>query len=143
MKKRRVAYPVFVKQAASDFLVYVPDLELYTEGSDLADAIVMARDAIGLKLLDFKDDKAGYPEASDPAAALQKAKEDADEEFDYSDGLLTYVDVDMEAYRNKLRNRAVKKNCTIPFWLNEEAERQGINFSKVLQEALIQNLNIG
>ena len=141
MKKRRVAYPVFVKQAASDYLVYVPDLELYTEGSDLADAIVMARDAIGLKLLEFKD--ADYPEASDPKEAMKKAKEDADDEFDYSDGLLTYVDVDMEAYRNKLRNRAVKKNCTIPYWLNEEAERQGINFSKVLQEALIQNLNIG
>lgn len=143
MKKRRVVYPVFIKQAESDYLVYIPDLELYTEGSDLADAIDMARDAIGLKLLDFKDAEKGYPKASDSAAVLRKAKEDADDSFDYSDGLLTYVDVDMEAYRNKLRNRAVKKNCTIPFWLNEEAERQGINFSKVLQEALIQNLNIG
>lgn len=143
MAKRRVVYPVFIKQAASDYLVYIPDLELYTEGSDLAEAIVMARDAIGLKLLELKEDEAGYPKTSSPSEALQKAKEDADDEFDYSDGLLTYVDVDIESYRNKLRNRAVKKNCTIPFWLNEEAERQGINFSKVLQEALIQNLNIG
>ena len=143
MKKRRVVYPVFIKQAASDYLVYVPDLELYTEGGDMADAIAMARDAIGLKLLEYTDEKEEYPVASDQENALRKAKEDADDLFDYSDGILTFVDVDVEAYRNKMRNRAVKKNCTIPFWLNEEAEKQGINFSKVLQEALIQNLNIG
>ena len=143
MKKRRVVYPVFIKQAASDYLVYVPDLELYTEGGDMADAISMARDAIGLKLLEYTDEKEEYPVASDQENALRKAKEDADDLFDYSDGILTFVDVDVEAYRNKMRNRAVKKNCTIPFWLNEEAEKQGINFSKVLQEALIQNLNIG
>lgn len=143
MKKRRVVYPVFIKQAASDYLVYVPDLELYTEGGDMADAISMARDAIGLKLLEYTDEKEEYPVASDQEKAFKKAKEDADDLFDYSDGILTFVDVDVEAYRNKMRNRAVKKNCTIPFWLNEEAEKQGINFSKVLQEALIQNLNIG
>ena len=143
MKKRRAVYPVFIKQAASDYLVYVPDLEIYTEGGDMADAISMARDAIGLKLLDYLDEKEGYPAASDQENALRKAKADADDLFDYSDGILTFVDVDVEAYRNKMRNRAVKKNCTIPFWLNEEAEKQGINFSKVLQDALIQNLNIG
>ena len=143
MGKKKEAYPVFIKQASRDFLVYVPDLGLYTEGTSLPDAIVMARDAIGLKLLDALDDNIDYPKASTPEEALAKAREDADELFDYSDGLLTYVDVDCEAYRNKLRNRAVKKNCTIPFWLNEEAETQGINFSKVLQEALIQKLNLG
>ena len=143
MKGKREAYPVFIKQAACDFLVYIPDLELYTEGNSLPDAIVMARDAIGLKLLDASDDNIDYPKASTPEEALAKAKEDADELFDYSDGLLTYVDVDCEAYRKRLRNRAVKKNCTIPYWLNEEAEEQGINFSKVLQEALIQKLNLG
>ncbi len=143
MKKRMVAYPVFMKQAESECLVYIPDLEIYTEGVDLVDAIAMARDAIGLKLLDCIDQKTTFPEASDPEEATRKAKADADELFDYSDGLLTFVDVDVQAYRNRLRNRAVKKNCTIPYWLNEEAERQGINFSKALQDALIQNLNIG
>lgn len=135
----KVAYPVFIKQDEKDYLVYIPDLEIYTEGKDLPDAIAMARDAIGLQLVDTLD----YPEASTPEEALEKAKEDADETFDYSDGLLTFVDVDCESYRKKLRNRAVKKNCTIPFWLNEEAEAQGVNFSKALQEALMQKLNLG
>ena len=143
MEETRVAYPVFIKQTGRDFLVFVPDLELYTEGSSLPNAIAMARDAIGLKLVDVSDNQLDYPEASTPAEALVKAKEDADETFDYSDGLLTFVDVDCEAYRRKLRNKAVKKNCTIPFWLNEEAESRGINFSKALQEALMQKLNLG
>lgn len=140
---KRVAYPVLIKQDGDDFLVYVPDLDLYTEGYDFTDAISMARDTIGLRMMDFVNDE-DYPKSSTPEEAVKKAKANADDEDgNYSDGILTYVDVDCEAYRNKLRNRAVKKNCTIPFWLNEEAERQGVNFSKVLQEALIQTLNIG
>ena len=43
------AYPVLIKQCGKDYLVYVPDLELYTEGKSMADAMEMARDAIGLK----------------------------------------------------------------------------------------------
>lgn len=143
MGREKVAYPVFIKQAGDDYLVYIPDLELYTEGSDFPDAIAMARDAIGLKWADVSDDDVGFPEASTPEEALRKAQEDADEDFDYSDGILTFVDVDCAVYKRKLRNRAVKKNCTIPYWLNVQAEREGINFSKVLQEALIQKLNLG
>ena len=137
MKK---AYPVFIKQSGKDYLVYVPDMDLYTEGQDLPDAIAMARDAIGLKGMDLEDDKQILPEPSTKEAAVMKAAEDADEDFDYSDGLLTYVDVDFIAYRNRMKNRAVKKNCTIPYWLNEKAEEQGVNFSKVLQEALLQQV---
>ena len=43
------AFPTFITQVGKDFLVYVPDLDLYTEGNSLTDAIEMARDAIGLK----------------------------------------------------------------------------------------------
>lgn len=142
MEERR-AYPVFIKQYAGEYLVYVPDLEIYTEGTSLEDAIAMARDAIGLKGINYEDDGKQLPERSDPAMAMQKAKEDADEDFDYSDGILTYVDVDFVGYRNRMRNRAVKKNCTIPYWLSEEAEKSNVNFSKVLQEALMQKLNVG
>ena len=94
----RNAYPVFIKQDEKDYLVYIPDLGIYTEGEDIPDAIAMAKDAIALKLVDAIE----YPEASGPKEALKKAREDADETFDYSDGLLTYVDVDSESYRKKL-----------------------------------------
>lgn len=131
-------YPVFIKQESKDYLVFVPDLGIYTEGNSIPDAVDMARDAIGLKCIDIEDDGREIPKASDYEQAIKKAKEDADEDFDYSDGILTLVDIDVDAYRNRLRNRAVKKNCTIPFWMNEKAEQMGINFSKVLQDALAQ-----
>ena len=137
MKK---VYPIIIKQSGKDFLVFVPDMEIYTEGEDEFDAIVMARDAIGLKGIEMEDMNVALPEASTYAGAIALAKKDADEEFDFSDGLLTFVDVDFSAYRNKLRNRAVKKNCTIPYWLNEKAEAMGLNFSKVLQNALMEQV---
>ena len=140
--KTREAYPVLIKQDGKDFLVYVPDLNIYTEGKDFPDAIYMARDAIGLKWMGAHDEKMDFPDASTKEHAIEMAKMNADEDLDFSDGVLTYVDVDCELYRNRLRNRAVKKNCTLPFWLSEEAERRGINFSKVLQEALMKKINM-
>lgn len=137
----RKAYPTFIKENEGEYLVYVPDLGIYTEGDSFENAIEMARDAIGLKGIDFEDDQKALPGMSSPDEALRKAQEDADEDFDYSDGILTYVDVDLTAYRNRMKNRAVKKNCTIPYWLSEAAEKAGVNFSKVLQEALMQKLN--
>lgn len=141
MKKRR-AYPVFIKQGGNDFLVYVPDLGVYTEGKDFEDAIEMARDAISLKCVSMEDHGELLPERSSAEEAIRKAKDDADEIFDYSDGVLTFVDVELEGYRSRLNNKAVKKNCTIPFWLNEAAEKEDINYSKVLQEALMQKLGM-
>lgn len=131
-------YPVFIKKCGNDYLVYVPDMEIYTEGKDEFDAIVMARDAIGLKGIEFEDQKIDLPTASTYEEAITMAKQDADKDFDYSDGTVTYVDVDFEVYRDKQRNRAVRKNCTIPYWLNEKAEAMGINFSRVLQNALME-----
>lgn len=130
-------YPVLIKQCGKDYLVYVPDLELYTEGKSMAEAMEMARDAIGLKGIDYIKDSKPLPEPSNTTKVLQKAKEEADEEFDYSDGVLTLVDVDFEEYRKRMRNRAVKKNCTIPYWMSEEADKRGVNYSRLLQEALL------
>lgn len=136
-------YPVFIAESGKDYLVYVPDMDIYTEGTSLGNAMEMARDAIGLKGIDLEDDGKELPVASDYAGALEKAKAEADEDFDFSTGMLTMIDVDFVEYRKKHDNRMVKKNCTIPYYLNVEAEKEGINFSRLLQEALIVRLNIG
>ena len=61
----KCAYPTFIVETKQgDFLVYVPDMDIYTEGQSMADAIEMARDAIGLKGIDLEDDKKNLPEAS-------------------------------------------------------------------------------
>ncbi len=131
------AYPILIKKYGNDYLVYVPDMEIYTEGKSVADAMEMARDAIGLKGMDYLEKNTELPIPSDKDSALRKAKEDADEDFDYSDGILTLVDVDFEEYKKRMKNRAVKKNCTIPYWMSVEADKVGINYSRVLQEAIL------
>jgi hypothetical protein len=56
--------------------------------------------------------------------------------------IVTLIDVDFAEYRRKNDMRTIKKNCTIPSWLNFEAEKAGINFLSVLQTALKQELHI-
>ena len=134
-------YPVLIAEYKKDFLVYVPDMEIYTEGKSMVDAIEMARDAIGLKGIDFEDDGKTIPLPSTREGAINRAKEDADI-FDYSTGILTLVDVDFYEYRRRVDNKAVRRNVTLPNWLNAEAEKAQLNVSRVLQDALISILGI-
>ena len=120
-----LAYPVVFQEDAGSYLVTVPDIDRMTQGTDLANAIAMARDLISICLLEFEESGQAYPA---PSAV----------EFEIPQGAtLSYVDVDMVEYRRKYSNKAVKKNCTIPAWLNTRAEELEINFSQVLKEALI------
>ena len=127
------AYTIIMTQGKEFIVVYIPDFDINTQGEDVPDAIEMARDAIGLMGIDMQDDGEALPEASSIAAAQAKAPAGA---------IVSLVDVDFDEYRRKNDLRTVKKNCTIPSWLNYEAERAGVNFSAVLQAALKNELNI-
>ncbi len=126
------AYPVILSQGEKFIVVYIPDFEINTQGNDIADAIEMARDAIGVVGIDMEDDGEALPE---PTVISQVKAESATD-------IITLVDVDFGEYRRKNDMRAVKKNCTIPSWLNFEAEKAGINFSAILTAALKSELNI-
>jgi predicted RNase H-like HicB family nuclease len=141
MKK---VYPALIAEddKSKEYFVYVPDMGIYTEGSDFADAIEMARDAIGCKGVDMEDSNIPLPDASTYDEAIAKAKAEADEIFDYSTGTPSFIDIDFYEYRKKNDMRAVRKNCTIPSWLNTEAEKASINFSAVLQDALKKELHL-
>lgn len=124
-------YPVIFTALDSGYMAYVPDFEINTQGDDLAQAIEMARDAIGLMGIDMEDEQSVLPSPS-PISSLKSAPNE----------IITLVDVDFTEYRRKNDMRAVKKNCTIPSWLNFAAERAGINFSATLQAALKKELGI-
>ncbi len=138
-------YPTFILNTNEDsehpFLVCVPDMEIFTEGDTFADAIEMARDAIGLTGISMEDNKEELPTPSDQTTAIAKVKQDT-EDVDFSQGVLTYVDVDFSEYRKKVDTKTVRRNVALPSWLNYEAEHAGINVSRVLQEALMNVLNI-
>ena len=120
------AYPIVMTQGKEFIVVFVPDFNINTQ-------IEMARDAIGLMGIDMQDDGEALPEASSIASAQAEAP---------SGAIVSLVDVDFAEYRRKNDMRVVKKNCTIPSWLNFEAERAGVNFSAVLQAALKSELHI-
>ncbi len=138
-------YPTFILNtndgSAHPFLVCVPDMEIFTEGDTFADAIEMARDAIGLAGISMEENKEELPVPSDQKAAIEKVTQDT-EDIDFSKGILTYVDVDFSEYRKKVDTKTVRRNVALPSWLNYEAEHAGINVSRVLQEALMNVLNV-
>lgn len=125
----RKAYPITMEQGEKQIVVYVPDFNINTEGADYAEAMEMARDAIGLVGIDMEDDGEALPEPSEIGAVK-------------SSGVVTLVDVDFAEYRRRHDMTSVRKNCTIPSWLNSEAEKAGLNFSAVLQKGLKQELRI-
>lgn len=127
----KTSYPVIFTKLSDGYAVHVPDFPLDTQGDDLTDAIFMARDAIGLMGIDMEDDKKPLPVPSSLESVTCGERE-----------FISMVDIDFNEYRRKHDNRAVRKNLTIPSWLNEMAERSGVNFSQLLQNALKEYLHV-
>ncbi len=134
-------YPVFIVRDGEDFLVNVPDMEILTEGTSFADAIEMARDAIGAAGISMEDHDEKIPEPSSREHAFELAGADTDI-VDFTQGIMTYVDVDFSEYRRKVNTKTVRRNVALPGWLDYEAEKAGINVSRVLQDALMAKLNV-
>jgi hypothetical protein len=135
MKK---VYPVIFTQTKTAVLVEIPDMEILTEGTDLENAIEMARDAIGLKGITIQDEGIELPSASRLEDIDIRKGTFAEE----GKGIVSLVDIDFNVYRRKMDNKTVRRNVTLPNWLNQEAEAANINVSKVLQDALMQKLNV-
>lgn len=126
------AYPTILTESADAVLVEVPDLEILTEGTDISNAIEMARDAIGIAGISMQDHGDKIPEPSECKSI--KIKEGAFAKD--GPGLLTLVDVDFDIYRKKLEQKMVRRNVTLPSWLNTAADKANLNVSRVLQDAL-------
>ena len=113
-------------------MVYIPDFNINTEGDTLTEAIKMARDAIGIMGIDMEDDKKDLPA---PTAITDVKTISADD-------IVSLVDVDFTEYRRQNEQRMVRRNVTLPSWLNFEAEKSGVNVSAILQRALKKELHI-
>ncbi len=124
-------YPIILIPDSTGYVVDIPDFDFMTQGDDLADAIDMARDAISLMGVQYQDEKKELPKPSKISEVRHEENE-----------TVTLVDVDFAAYRKMLEHRSVRKNCTIPSWLNEKAEQAGVNFSAILQAALMEKLGL-
>ena len=87
----------------------------------------MATDAASGWVLDEMEEGRPVPAASDRSTIHP----------DSPDGFVNILVLDMNAYEERYGNKAVRKNLTIPAWLNTFAETNHVNFSQVLQDALI------
>lgn len=125
------SYPaVFTPEENGQFSINFPDLEgCYTCGDNLADGIRMAEDVLAFTLYDYEKDRRDIPEPS----ALESIHLEPGE-------FINFIACDTMEYRKRFANAAVKKTLTIPAWLNDEAISLGINFSQVLQEALLSKI---
>ena len=128
----KLFYPaIFHVAEEGGFWITFPDLpECMTQGDDMQQAYEMAVDALGLSLTTMEEAGEEIPKAS----TLDKV--------DPEDGVLIIVEFDMAEYRRRNSSRAVKKTLSIPEWLNEAAMRENIDFSQLLQEALMVKLGV-
>lgn len=134
----RNVYPVFFTKANDCILVEVPDLQILSEGNDMNDAIDMARDAIELKCVSMEDAKEEIPSPSD-ISLLNTANGTFAEE---GETVISFVDIDSTEYRKKIDTKTVRRNVALPSWLDYEANKAGVNVSRILQEALIGTLKL-
>ena len=118
-----VFYPCVDKEG---YTVEVPDLPgCVSEGDSLADAIVMGTDAASGWVLDELEDGKPVPAASTAA------------DLDVRDGgIVNLLVLDMDAYAERYGDKAVRKNITIPAFMNTYIEKHGFSLSKIAQDAI-------
>ncbi len=128
---KNFVYPAIFTYDENDkcFIVDFIDLKgCSTFGKTIDEAYLMAQDAMGLFLSDLDT----FPKSTIPFNGIKVE----------SNQFISLIEVDLDEYRKKHSNIAVKKTLTIPTWLNTLAEKNNINFSQVLQKALKEELNL-
>lgn len=127
----RLFYPAIFHKEDGGFWISFPDFpECFSDGDDMQQAYENAVDALGLAITSRQEEKEAIPDPTDIS------------ELKVDDGFLVIIEFDLLAYLKKHSSKAVKKTLTIPEWLNESATAMGLNFSQVLQEALMQKVQM-
>ena len=80
-------FPIILTPTAVGYVVTVPDLDINTQGKDMAEAIYMARDAIGLWGICELDDGRSIPDPSMGTIAHEPSE------------IVSWVDIDFDNYR--------------------------------------------
>ena len=130
IEMKKYFYPVIFEPEEVGVSVYVPDIPgCFTQGDSLEEALDNVQEVIGLMLEDKSPEE--YPEPSKP----NKVKLDEGQ-------FVMLVAFDKLAYDRKYNAKAVKKTLSIPAWLNNMALERNVNFSNLLQRALMSELGL-
>lgn len=116
-------YPAVFHKDEDAYWVEFPDLEgCHTYGGSIPETMEAAQEALSAYLLTLLEQGRPLTAPSDVSTLCP------------ADGFVSLVSCTVDQYRD---SKAVKKTLTIPSWLNDRAVSMGLNFSKVLQDALI------
>lgn len=145
----KVIYPVlFYEEKEGGYSVFVPDLQktlnssAATCGENLEDAMYMAEDLIAGIILDEIEEEKEVPKPSRiEDVSFEEFEKNLDiKNWDYISKFKTYIIVDISAFADKWGKELVKKTVNIPKWVNTKAEELKINFSKTLEDALLEKI---
>ena len=129
MKKQLTVFPAIFTFDGKYYNVDFIDLKgCSTFGDSIQNAYEMAQEAMGL----FLDDLTHFPEPTTDFKNIHLE----------NDQLISFISIDMDEFRKKYNNKAVKKTLSIPTWLNNLSEKNNLNFSQILQVALKEKLGI-
>ncbi len=137
-------YPACFYKEEEGYSVVFPDLNyLATQGDSFEEAMEMAVDCLAGYLYTAQRDGDPVPAPSklediDPVALSKEL----DPDMPVNEAIVNVVAVDVAEYAKKHFEKSVKKTLSIPAWLNDAAMAQGINFSRVLQQALKDQLHL-
>ena len=129
-KVERYIYPaVFTYEDGCEISVEFPDLDVATSGENENDALLSARELLGIVMFGMEEDNDPIPEPTHLSDIILDANQKS-----------VLIDVYMPSVRMANVNKAVNRTVTLPAWLNAAALERNINFSQVLQEALLNKI---
>lgn len=131
MKKQqeRYVFPAVFNYDDTEISVVFPDLGVATCGTDETDAFASARDLLGTVICGLEEDKESIPVPS-------KLRDIAVNENE----IAVLIDVFMPSFRMADKNKAVSRTVTLPAWMNAAAIEKGVNFSQMLQKAILEHI---
>ena len=127
----KLAYPAVITYCEDDnsYSVEFPDLPgCVSGGFSLIEAIEMGIDAASGWILTEIEEGNVVPKASDPT----KINITDDKSF------INMLVLDMDSYSKKYSSKCIRKNITLPKWVNTLAEKNNVNFSQLLQNTIVE-----
>lgn len=124
-----LTYPAIFTCEDNRYWVKFIDLDgCFSDGENLSQAMENAKEAMGLFLEDLKE----YPKCTTNIKDIKLE----------DNQIISFITVNLDEHQKKYETKSIKKTLSIPAWLNTIAEKEGVNFSQLLQKALIETLHI-
>lgn len=129
---RKLTYlAVFEADGNPGISVYFPDVPGCVSCGDTFDrALEMAKEALSLHLYGMEKDGEPLPKRTDNVPEARAGN------------MVVPVTVYPDMVRDEMNNRREKTTVTIPRWLKEAAEAEGLNYSRLLEAAIKETLGI-